>query len=73
MINLNWNYLNSYKKRFFFLKEFICEERLRWEINIFIMIKVNWFERMFLKEMFFGFSFNLFWDKFVFYKIGNCK
>lgn len=73
LINPNWNYSNSHKKRSFPLKEFTCEERLRWEINISIMIKVNWLERMPLKEMFSGFSSNLFRDKPVFHKIGNCK
>lgn len=37
------------------------------------MIKVNWLERMPLKEMLSGFSSNLFQDKPVFHKIGNCK
>lgn len=73
LINPNWNYSNSHKKRSFPLKEFTCEERLRWEINISIMIKVNWLERMPLKEMLSGFRSNLFRDKPVFHKIGNCK
>lgn len=73
LINPNGNYSNSHKKRSFPLKEFTCEERLRWEINISIMIKVNWLERMPLKEMLSGFSSNLFRDKPVFHKIGNCK
>lgn len=37
------------------------------------MIKVNWLERMPLKEMLSGFRSNLFRDKPVFHKIGNCK